>query len=58
MSFIIKCTPIKKRFFYIDNLNNDEQVWVYNDEYEELSDEVSRLNQSIRKIEKNMDTIC
>ena len=57
LSFIIKCTPIKKRFFYIDNLNNDEQVWVYNDEYEELSDEVSRLNQSIRKIEKNMDQI-
>ncbi len=34
LSFIIKCTPIKKRFFYIDNLNNDEQIWKYNDRSE------------------------
>lgn len=31
LSFIIKCTPVKKRFFYIDNLNHDEQIWRYND---------------------------
>ncbi len=34
LSFIIKCTPVKKRFFYINNLNNDEQIWKYNDRSE------------------------
>ncbi len=74
LSFIIKCTPVKKRFFYIDNLNNDEQIWRYNDRneydyenwysgrsvydrYEDLSNEVSDLNQSVRDMEKSLDRI-
>ena len=68
LSFIIKCTPVKKRFFYIDNLNNDEQVWKYDDTnrkensryyrksvhsgYEDLANEVSDLNQSVEKMKK------
>lgn len=68
LSYIIKCTPVKKRFFYIDNLNNDEQVWKYDDRnrkenspyygksvhggYEDLANEVSDLNRSVKKMKK------
>ena len=73
LSFIIKCTLVKKRFFYIDNLNNDEQIWKYNDRnreeygryygksvydgYEDLSNEVSDLNRSVKKMKKYISRI-
>lgn len=68
LSFIIKCTPVKKRFFYMSNLNNDEKNWKYNDrstynkclltkpqhehKYENLSKELLGSSQPVRNFGK------